>query len=119
MITTAVDVTPLLRLLRPHQSLKSGVVAAPLFFSPWTFSRTAVGQVCVGMAVFCLVASAVYILNDYLGGEADRQHPVKRYRPLAAGAVSVSNAFGLLVILLGAGVVLEHFHFRWNHSRNG
>jgi decaprenyl-phosphate phosphoribosyltransferase len=106
MIATTAEVAPVLRLLRPHQWVKNVFVGAPLFFTPAALSAATVGEVVLGTIVFCLAASAVYILNDYLDREADRQHPVKRYRPLAAGTVAVPTAFGLLTVLLAAGLLL-------------
>jgi 4-hydroxybenzoate polyprenyltransferase len=50
--------------------------------------------------IFCLIAGAIYTLNDLLDVEADRIHPVKRHRPIAAGAVPPSVARVLIVVLL-------------------
>ena len=51
--------------------------------------------VAAGIVSFCALASAIYILNDYFDREADRKHPEKQFRPLAAGTVSVGLAFTL------------------------
>lgn len=95
-----------LSLLRPHQWIKNGFIAAPLFFTPSALSWTSVAAVGGAVASFCALASAVYILNDYLDREADRGHPTKRHRPLAAGTVPVPFAFALLGLLLAAGLGL-------------
>jgi decaprenyl-phosphate phosphoribosyltransferase len=55
-------------------------------------------------ACFCAAASATYLLNDAVDVEADRRHPVKRHRPIAAGSVPVGLAFGLAIVLLVVGV---------------
>ena len=96
----------LIRLLRPRQWVKNVFVAAPLFFTPTLFGVEMAVQVFLGFLAFCLVSSAVYILNDYLDREADRLHPIKRTRPLAAGTVSVPVAALIFAVLLFAGVVL-------------
>jgi 4-hydroxybenzoate polyprenyltransferase len=57
----------------------------------------------LGVLAFCLVASAVYIINGYWDRAADRLHPEKRHRPLAAQTVTVLVAAGLMLALLGGG----------------
>jgi decaprenyl-phosphate phosphoribosyltransferase len=59
----------------------------------------------LAVAVFCLAASGTYFLNDAVDVEADRKHPVKRYRPIAAGVVPVGLGKALGVVLLLASVV--------------
>src|SRR5687767_1423192 len=86
----------LLRLLRVRQWVKNAFVAAPLFFTPALVSPQSVLRVAVGVLCFCALASAVYILNDYLDREADRLHETKRHRPLAVGAVSPIAALALM-----------------------
>lgn len=97
---------PLLRLLRPHQWVKNAFVAAPLFFAPDAVTATTTVDVVLGIISFCALASAVYILNDYLDCNADRQHPAKRTRPLAAGTVSVGTALALMVAFAVGGLAL-------------
>ena len=93
---------PLLVLLRPQQWVKNAFVVAPLFFTPGMLTPHNLLQVALGFASFCLLASAVYVLNDSMDRTADRLHPEKRLRPLAAGTVSPAQAL-LLLLLLGAG----------------
>ncbi len=97
---------PLLALLRPHQWIKNAFVAAPLFFTPAAWNAASLLQIVLGVVSFCMLASAVYVLNDYLDREADRAHPSKRTRPLAAGTVSVPLALatGGLLVALGLGL---------------
>ena len=99
-------IAAVIRLLRPHQWLKNAFVAAPLFFTPEKLSAAAVGRVGLGLIAFCAVSSAVYIFNDALDREADRAHPLKRLRPLAAGTVSLPAALVAMVGLLVAGLGL-------------
>lgn len=107
------DVTPTgpatLRLLRPHQWAKNAIVLAPLVFSASFLQPDLVARSAVGMALFSLAASAGYVFNDLRDREDDRLHPVKRHtRPIAAGEVSVPQAWGVLAILvallLGVGL---------------
>lgn len=93
----------LVRLMRPHQWVKNAFVLAPLFFTPSVFSADMALRVALGVVAFCLVSSAVYVLNDYMDREADRLHPTKRHRPIASGEVSPLAALGLLATLLGVG----------------
>ena len=99
-------IAAVIRLLRPHQWLKNAFVAAPLFFTPEKLSAVAVERVGLGLIAFCAVSSAVYIFNDALDREADRAHPLKRLRPLAAGTVSLPAALAAMVVLLVAGLGL-------------
>lgn len=89
---------PILVLLRPQQWIKNLFVAAPLFFTPAALSPGAVGRVVLGIACFSALASAMYVLNDWCDRESDRQHPLKRLRPLAAGTIGAAPA---LVLALG------------------
>jgi 4-hydroxybenzoate polyprenyltransferase len=91
--------------MRPHQWVKNAFVAAPLFFTPDHMSVGAVLTVLAGIIAFSAVASGVYVLNDYMDREADRQHPSKRKRPFAAGAVSPGLGLGLMVGLMIGGLV--------------
>ncbi len=95
--------SPSLKLLRPHQWVKNAFVAAPLFFTPDRLSPGAVLVVLAGVVSFCAVSSGVYILNDYLDREADRQHPAKRKRPLAAGTIKPEAALGMMAGLVAGG----------------
>jgi len=93
-----------LQLLRPHQWIKNLFVAAPLFFTPEAVSLEAITLVAIGFLSFSAVSSAVYILNDYIDRAADRQHPTKKSRPLAAGTVPIPVAFGLMFVLAAGGL---------------
>jgi decaprenyl-phosphate phosphoribosyltransferase len=93
-------------LLRPEQWTKNLFIVAPLFFTPPALSLASAAMVAAGVLSFSLLASAIYIVNDYLDREADRNHPTKARRPLAAGTVSVSVALALLILLLAGGFLL-------------
>jgi 4-hydroxybenzoate polyprenyltransferase len=61
-------------------------------------------RVFAGVAVFCLLSSAVYLFNDVADIEQDRKHPRKRYRPIPAGAVSIPAAMVTAFLLVTAGL---------------
>jgi decaprenyl-phosphate phosphoribosyltransferase len=93
----------LLRTARPRQWVKNILVLA----APFTASQITNGEVLkdagIAFVAFCLAASAVYFVNDAVDVEADRAHPTKRNRPIAAGIVPVKLAYAVAVVLfLGA-----------------
>lgn len=100
----------LLRTMRPHQWVKNLFVVAPLFFAREVFDTSRVQLTLAAFALFCMISSSVYVLNDLADLESDRAHPVKCKRPLASGRVSIEAArvagVGLLVLgLLGAVLI--------------
>lgn len=97
---------PLLRLMRPHQWLKNIFVFAGLMFSQAWSNGPLVSRVIYAFGAFCCFSSLVYILNDWRDRAADVQHPTKRLRPLASGAVSPRQALILAAGLLLCGVGL-------------
>lgn len=90
----------LIKLIRPHHYIKNLLVLAPLIFSGKMFDLTLLARAGVGFVSFSLLASTVYIINDYCDIEADRQHPTKKQRPLASGRVSKTQAIALMLGLL-------------------
>jgi 4-hydroxybenzoate polyprenyltransferase len=98
-----------IRVGRPEQWLKNGFVLSPLVFSGRALEWEAQWRSVLAFVSFCLVASAVYVLNDVIDREADRQHPRKAERPIAAGLIGPSQALavsGLLgVVGLGVGTL--------------
>ncbi len=99
MSTSSTPSFPLLRLIRPHQWLKNVFVFAGLMFSHAWNKGPLVEQVLLAFLAFCCASSLVYILNDWRDRAADAQHPVKRHRPLASGAVTPQAALGLAAVL--------------------
>lgn len=97
---------PTIGLLRPKQWIKNGFVAAPLFFTPDKVNMASVLDVLAGFVAFCMAASAVYCLNDLRDAQGDRNHPVKKNRPIASGAVPPATAMVLMALLLAGSVVL-------------
>ncbi len=98
--------TGLIKAVRPRQWVKNVLVlAAPLAAGTEVLRNTdMMGRVGLAFIAFCLVASSVYLINDALDVEADRNHPTKRFRPIAAGVVPRNLAFGLAVVLAAAAI---------------
>lgn len=92
----------IIRLIRPAQWIKNLFVFLPLFFGGRMLSGDAWAHAGIAFAAFSLMASAIYCLNDIRDAETDRQHPEKRRRPVASGAVPVYVAW-IVMILLVAG----------------
>ncbi len=90
--------------LRPRQWVKNLFVFGPLLFSHGLAESVTCARAAGGFVLFCLASSAVYVLNDLLDLEADRQHPLKRFRPIAAGELSRGTAVTLAVVLAAAAV---------------
>jgi 4-hydroxybenzoate polyprenyltransferase len=89
--------------LRPEQWTKNLIVFAALIFGQRLFDTAAAGRSVAAFFVFCALSGVVYLLNDVSDREADRQHPLKRHRPIAAGDVSPSSALIVAaVIAVGA-----------------
>jgi len=89
---------PLVAACRPRQWTKNLLVfAAPLF--AFRFDAAVWLPACGALVAFCLISSAIYLLNDCLDVAADRAHPSKRHRPIAAGLVSVPAALLTAVVL--------------------
>src|SRR6185436_113867 len=76
----------------------------PVVFASDLFVGRAMLRASAAFAIFCAVSSATYLLNDVLDREADRQHPIKRYRAIASGRVSPAVALTLAAVLAAAGI---------------
>jgi decaprenyl-phosphate phosphoribosyltransferase len=108
----------LAKTLRPHQWIKNVFVLAPMFFHKDVFLRmpqgealnlTVTGRAVAATGVFCLLAGAVYTINDLVDVEADRVHPIKRNRPIASGLVSERAARAMAVGLVAASIGLAYW----------
>jgi decaprenyl-phosphate phosphoribosyltransferase len=99
-------VRALVRAARPRQWTKNVLVLAPLLPAGQNLWHSQPLGVALALVAFCLVSSSVYLINDSRDVDADRAHPVKRNRPIAAGLVSIPVAVSTAVLLaLGALVV--------------
>jgi 4-hydroxybenzoate polyprenyltransferase len=99
---------PYVKLLRPHQWVKSGFVFVGLLFGHAWRDPVLVHSVLFAAAALALAASAIYVINDLADRERDREHPEKRHRPLAAGSVSVMQALLLTGACLLSALMLAH-----------
>jgi len=96
----------MIRLLRPAHWAKNVFVLAPLVFAQRLTDAEAVRNGLMAFAAFCLASSAVYVFNDIRDRVEDRLHPIKRFRPIAAGEVSVFSATILGLVLAIISLVL-------------
>ena len=108
---TAFFVSRLLKLMRPVQWLKNVLILAPLVFAHQFFNYEKLGLALLGVVIFSLLASGVYIINDFFDREGDRAHPLKRRRPLAAGDISprVAGILATGLLLLVAALTSVFF----------
>jgi 4-hydroxybenzoate polyprenyltransferase len=90
-----------LRTLRVHQWSKNVLLGVALLASH-SFSLAAFQNTVLGIVVFCLSASGVYVFNDWRDRDADRLHPTKRFRPMAAGTVKVAHALTVGLACFGS-----------------
>ena len=97
---------PILKALRPLQWGKNGLLLVPLLTSHTYASTEAIITVFLAVISFSLCASGVYLLNDILDISADRQHPSKKYRPLASGELKIPTALLLTVLMPVTGILI-------------
>jgi len=100
----------ILKAVRPHQWVKNLFVAAPLLFAKRIGDPPSDLRAAAAFAAFCLLTSAVYLVNDLVDLEKDRAHPIKRNRPIASGKLKPEVARALAglfaVAALGSGLAL-------------
>jgi len=101
----------LIKTMRPKQWFKNVFVFAPLIFDEKLFSLHYLARTVAGFVLLCLTSGTVYIINDLVDIEKDRNHPKKRYRPLAAGELGVGAAKVVALVIpliaLPLGVLLD------------
>lgn len=95
----------LLKAIRIHQWAKNILLVAPLLMSH-KLSSAAIGAVVAAFFCFSFMASASYLVNDLLDIDSDRRHPVKRFRPFAAGDLPVTGGVALVFALIAASVAI-------------
>ncbi|MGW2828731.1 decaprenyl-phosphate phosphoribosyltransferase [Streptomyces sp. NPDC001286] len=106
--TPATLLTGLLRTARPKQWVKNLLVVAAPAAAGELFTRPAIPRLAAVFILFTACAAAVYLVNDARDADADRAHPAKRHRPVAAGQVPVPLAYavgGLLGVLAPVAAV--------------
>ncbi len=99
----------LARALRPHQWVKNLLLLVPLFAAHDYRNLASLGHALLGLVVFCLLASSVYVLNDLADVADDRHHPLKRKRPFASGDLGLVDGWMAWPALLIAACVLAGF----------
>ena len=95
-----------LKLMRPHQWIKNGFVFTGLIFGHAWNDMALVTTVLLVTVAFSLLSSSIYIINDIADRVSDSQHPKKRQRPIASGAVKLPEAWVLAIILLSVSLLL-------------
>ena len=88
-----------LKTMRPRQWVKNVLVLAAPFAGGQLFAPGIAVQLVIAFAAFSIAASGIYLINDARDVDADRVHPTKQYRPIAAGVVSVQLAYSLAIVL--------------------
>jgi len=91
--------TALLKTMRPKQWVKNGVIFAALVFDHHLFQVSPLVHTLAGFALLVALSSTVYIIHDLVDIEKDRQHPKKRLRPLASGALKKEVAVAAAIVL--------------------
>jgi 4-hydroxybenzoate polyprenyltransferase len=90
----------LVQSMRPRQWTKNLALFVGIVFEQQLLNLSAFERALVAFVVFCLASSSIYLLNDLLDLEHDRQHPIKSKRPLASGKLPISWAIATMVVLL-------------------
>ncbi|MDB8789322.1 decaprenyl-phosphate phosphoribosyltransferase [Romboutsia sp. 1001216sp1] len=96
-----------IKLMRPNQYIKNLFVVAALIFSNNIGNLDLIYKTIIAFISFCLISSAVYVLNDIVDIEKDKLHPKKCKRPLASGKIKIQNAVVLLIGLVVVALVLS------------
>ena len=93
-----------LREFRPHQWSKNLLIFIPMFAAHLSGNISAIRQMVAAFFIFSMLASATYVINDLFDLAADRQHPTKRFRPLASGAIPPLYAAMVAVTMVAGGL---------------
>jgi 4-hydroxybenzoate polyprenyltransferase len=103
-VKTRSAVANLIVSLRPDQWTKNLIVFAALIFAVQLFDPAALALASAAFLIFCALSGAVYLVNDVSDRDQDRQHPLKRMRPIASGALSPGAALAWAAVLGGGGL---------------
>lgn len=106
----------LLKSMRPKQWVKNIFLFAALVFDRQLTNQNSLLITLLGFGIFCLLSSSVYLINDVKDIESDRNHPKKRFRPIAAGELSAKTALAaafVLILLTIPTAFLINVHFGW------
>jgi len=101
--------------MRPRQWTKNAFLFAALIFDHQLTNFRSLGVSILGFSLFCLISGSVYLINDVMDIDADRQHPHKKNRPIASGKLPIQaaifSAFAITVIALIASFSLSKWFF--------
>ncbi len=100
------SISSIIKLMRPHQYIKNIFIFLPLFFAARITETVLLFDAFIAFTAFSLVASSIYIFNDYHDIEVDRLHPKKKDRPLTSGSISKPQSIGIMALLLLTGFAL-------------
>ena len=97
-----------LRLIRPKQWLKNSFVIAPLIFSGQINSNLALISL-KSLIIFIITSSCIYVFNDLMDLQYDRQHPKKKFRPIASGEITQYTAILFLALLIIINILTIYY----------
>lgn len=95
-----------IKVIRVRHWVKNLFLFIPSFFAGHLFKTEELLMVGIGALAFSLVASGVYVINDYRDRFVDRLHPTKRLRPIASGEIGTASAWVLIVLLVSSGLLI-------------
>jgi len=99
----------LFKAMRPRQWTKNAFVFAALVFDRQLLHLTSLLHTFLAFLIFCFLSSSVYLFNDVMDIEADRNHPVKKNRPIAAGKLPIPVAIAAAIILILGSLTGAYF----------
>ncbi len=99
----------LLKAMRPRQWTKNVFVLAALVFDRQLFKLDALENTIQAFFIFCLLSSSVYLFNDVMDIEADRNHPVKKNRPIASGKLPLGVAIAASAVFFLVSITWSYF----------
>jgi len=104
----------IIKSVRPRQWLKNLALFAPLVFEGTLFSDNNILRLTYGFFVFCILTSSIYLINDVVDIKHDKQHPFKKFRPIATGALPVPfalllSAIGIVLVLIFGYILSPYF----------
>ena len=100
------NIRHIIKVARPTHWIKNIFVFLPVFFGGALLNTTEVVAAALTFMSFSLAASAIHCLNDIIDVDADRAHPVKCKRPIASGAITIPQAYGMMTVSLLISMVL-------------
>lgn len=103
----------LLKTLRPKQWIKNAFVGVPLVFGQKLFELDALWRVAAAFALFCLVSGCVYVINDIVDVDKDREHPKKKHRPIPSGQLPPKVARNFTIVAVPLALTAAFFLAPW------